>query len=159
MDFVSKGVYGSIWVGFVPNSESIHSHRVGGWTTCCWLRTTLGQVGSVSDEQRSCRSKSEWVSTSRSLLNHRQISLNLRWIFAGSVDFSLDLCDNHGIEAKNTTSSLDLSENFHLITRSSLDLCRICWFFFEYVWQPQDWSTNHHLKPKFEWKHPSHRQI
>ena len=124
-----RGIHGSVRVGFVPNPEPTRSHWVGGWTTRRRSPTTLGRVRSGSGGQRSGRLKSEWVSTSRSSLNlHRKspnlhrISPNLCWIFVGSVDFSLDLCDNHGIEARKTTSSPNLNENFHLIVGSSPDL-------------------------------------
>ena len=153
----TRGVHGSVRVGFVPNPELTRSHRVGSWTTRYRPLTISGRVGSSSGGQRSGRSKSEWVSTSRSSsnlrwksLNLRRISPNLRCIFAGSVDFSSDLCDNHWIEARKTTSSPNLNENFHLIGGSSLDLHRICWFFFGSVWQPWDRSKKHHIKPKFD---------
>ena len=43
-------------------------------------------------------------------------------LVSGSVDFSSDLCDNHEIEAKNTTSRPNLSENFYLIAGSNWKL-------------------------------------
>ena len=45
------------------------------------------------------------------------------------------------------------------ITESSLDLRWICWFFFGSMRQPRDQSKKDHLKPRFEWKLPSHRRI
>ena len=114
--------------------------------------TTTGRVGSGSSGQQSGRSKSEWVSTSKSLLNlHRispnlrWISSNLRWIFIGSVDFSSDLCDNHKIEARKTTLSLDLNENIHLIAGSSLYLH---WIFAGSVDFSLDLHNNHVIKAK-----------
>ena len=44
-------------------------------------------------------------------------------------------------------------------TRSSLNLRRICWFFVRSVWQPRDRNKNHHLKPRFKRKLPSHHGI
>ena len=124
--YSSRGVHESVRVGFVPNPEPTRSHRVGRWTTRHRPPATSGRVGSGSGGQRLGRSKSEWVLTSRSSPNLRRKSPNLRrilpnllWVFAGFVDFSLDLCDNHGIEARTTTSSPDLNENFHLIAGSS----------------------------------------
>ena len=133
---LSRGVHKSVWVGFVPNPKPTHSHRVRSWTTRRRPPAISGRVGSGSVGQWLGQSKMEWVSTSRSSPNLRQESLNLRWIspnlcciFAKSVDFSLELCDNHDIEARKTTSSPDMNENFHLIIGSSPDLLiflRIC---------------------------------
>ena len=167
---ISRGVHGSVRVGFVPNPEPTRSHRVERWTTRRRPPVTSGRVGSGSGVQRSGRSKSTWVLPSRSspeiakfspdlaessldlrricatttgskqerppqaqiwmktsisspdLRRSSRIFAVLHWIFAESVDFSSDLCDNHGIEAKNTTSSPDLSENFHLIAGSNQKL-------------------------------------
>ena len=68
-------------------------------------RTTLGRVGLVSSGQWSSRSMSDLS------YNHQ--------IFAR---FMLQPPNHCQIEAKTTTSSLDLSENFHLITRSNQKL-------------------------------------
>ena len=132
----SRGVHRSVRVEFVPNPEPTHSHRVRSWTTRCRLPAISGRVGSGSVGQRLGQSKLEWVSTSRSLPNLRQESLNLRWIspnlcciFAKSVDFSLELCDNHDIEARKTTqaqiwmrTSISSSDLRHIFIGSLPDL-------------------------------------
>ena len=148
----SRGVHRSVRVEFVPNPEPTHSHRVRSWTTRCRLPAISGRVGSGSVGQRLGQSKLEWVSTSRSLPNLRQESLNLRWIspnlcciFAKSVDFSLELCDNHDIEARKTTSSPDMNENFHLIIGSSSYLH---WIFAGSVDFSSDPCGNHGIEAK-----------
>ena len=149
---VIRGVHESVRVGFMPIPKPTRSHRVGHWTTRCRPPTTSGQVGSGFGGQRSGRSKSEWVSTSRSSpnlhrksLNLRRISRNLWCIFARSVDFFSDLCDNHDIEARKTTSSPDLNENFHLIAGSSPYLH---WIFVGSVDFSSDLCDNHGIEAK-----------
>jgi len=77
-------------------------------------------------EQPTANRRQPRVESDRSPVDNGRVSrsqsefqpLDLRRIFARSVDFSLNLCYNHRIEAKTTTSSPDLSENFHLIAGS-----------------------------------------
>ena len=75
----------------------------------------------------------------------RRIIVGNRQIFAGSVDFSSDLCNNHGIEARKTTSSPDLNENFHLIAGSSPYLH---WIFVGSVDFSSDLCDNHGIEAK-----------
>ena len=149
---LSRGVHKSVWVGFVPNPKPTHSHRVRSWTTRRRPPAISGRVGSSSVGQWLGQSKMEWVSTSRSSPNLRQESLNLRWIspnlcciFAKSVDFSLELCDNQDIEARKTTSSPDMNENFHLIIGSSSYLH---WIFAGSVDFSSDLCGNHGIEAK-----------
>ena len=60
------------------------------------------------------------------------------------IGSSLDLCYNHWIEAKTTTSSLDLSENF--ISSPNLSKNR------SLPNLSKNQSKNNHIKPKFEQK-------
>ena len=77
--------------------------------------------------------------------NLRRIFTRNCQIFAGSVDFSSDLCDNHEIEARKTTSSLDLNENFHLIAGS---LPYLHWIFAGFVDFSSDLCDNHGIEAK-----------
>ena len=99
------------------------------------------------DNGRVGRSRSEFQPPNlrRKSLNLHWISPNLCCIFARSVDFSSDLCDNHDIKARKTTSSLDLNENFHLIAGSSPYLH---WIFAGSVDFSSDLCDNHGIEAK-----------
>ena len=119
------GVYGSVRVGFVPNPESTCSYLVGGWMTRHWLLTTSDRAPMDNGRVGQSWSKFQPLDLCQVFTENRQIFTKSRRIFSESVDFSLDLCDNHGIEARKTTSSPNLNKNFHLIAESSPYLHRI----------------------------------
>ena len=106
----------SEWVSTTRSSLNLHRkspnlHRISPnlhWI--CWF--FFGFMWQPRDRSKKDHLKPKFE---RELPSHHRI-------FAGSVDFSSDLCDNHGIEAKNTTSSPDLSKNFHLIAGSNQKL-------------------------------------
>ena len=106
----------SEWVSTTRSSLNLHRkspnlHRISPnlhWI--CWF--FFGFMWQPRDQSKKDHLKPKFE---RELPFHRRI-------FAGSVDLSSDLCDNHRIEAKNTTSSPDLSENFHLIAGSNQKL-------------------------------------
>ena len=139
------GVHGSVRVGFVPNPELTRSYLVGGWmtrhrllTTSDWAPMDNGQVG-------QSWSKFQPLDLCQVFTKNRQIFTKSRRIISGSVDFSLDLCDNHEIEARKTTSSLDLNKNFHLIAGSSPYLH---WIFTRSVDFSSNLCDNHGIEAK-----------
>ena len=94
------------------------------------------------DNGRVDRSRSEFqpLDLCRIFAENRQIFIGSRRIFVGS---SPDLCHNHEIEARKTTSSPDLNENFHLIIRSSPYLH---WIFAGSVDFSSDLCDNHGIE-------------
>ena len=106
------------------------------------------------DNGRVSRIRSEFQPSDllRKSLNPRRISPILCCILAGFVDFSSNLCDNHDIEARKTTSSLDLNENFHLIAGS---LPYLHWIFAGFVDFSSDLCDNHGIEAKNTTSNPN----
>ena len=94
------------------------------------------------DNGRVDRSRSEFqpLDLCRIFAENRQIFTGSRQIFVGS---SPNLYDNHEIEARKTTLSPDLNENFHLIVRSSPYLH---WIFAKSVDFSLDLCDNHEIE-------------
>ena len=103
-----------------------------------WVKSDRAPV----DNGRVDRSQSEFqpLDLCRIFVENRQIFTGSRRIFVGS---SPNLCDNHEIEARKTTSSPDLNKNFHLIVGSSPYLH---WIFAGSVDFSSDLCDNHGIE-------------
>ena len=98
-----RGVHGSVWVGFMPNLQPTRLHREDSWTTCRWLQTTLGWVGSVS------------LGTELQPPNLCRIEAQNHHIKPKVVQKSLDLSKNW---SKNHHIKPKFKQNLHLTAES-----------------------------------------
>ena len=104
---VTRGVHGSVQVGFMPNPQPTRFHRVNDWTTRRRPQTTSGRVGLDSGGQRLGRSASYWQSITGFSPDRSWKSTHQTQIWAKITDLSKN-------RSKNITWSSDLSENLSL---------------------------------------------